>query len=159
MAAYCVVRARRWPNSCWAMKVPTSHTWPTLCKMFVCLPYNYFTFLHIMLWLCTISNNSVLATRKISVYKYQSGQKRTSSSISTLHAPAADRSDRSICGMNCLCPLKHWDRRIESHLRHGCQCVFILCVCVCCSVCAGNGLVMGWSLVQGVQLTVWKSTR
>jgi hypothetical protein len=34
-----------------------------------------------------------------------------------------------------------WDRGFESHLRHGCQCAFILCLCY--PMCAGSGLVMG----------------
>jgi hypothetical protein len=32
-------------------------------------------------------------------------------------------------GMNCLRPLKHWDRGFESHSRHGCLCTFILYLC------------------------------
>jgi hypothetical protein len=32
-------------------------------------------------------------------------------------------------GMNCLHPLKHLDRGFGSHLRCGCQCAFILCLC------------------------------
>jgi hypothetical protein len=35
--------------------------------------------------------------------------------------------------MDCLRPLKHWDRGFESYLSHGCLCGFILCLC--CSVC------------------------
>jgi hypothetical protein len=31
--------------------------------------------------------------------------------------------------MNRLRPLEHWDRGFESHLRHGCLCAFILCLC------------------------------
>jgi hypothetical protein len=33
--------------------------------------------------------------------------------------------------MNCLCPLKHWDRGFESHLRYGCLYAFILFVLSC----------------------------
>jgi hypothetical protein len=29
--------------------------------------------------------------------------------------------------MVCFRPLKHWDRGFESHLKHGCLCVIILC--------------------------------
>jgi hypothetical protein len=29
--------------------------------------------------------------------------------------------------MNCLRSLERWDRRFESHSRHGCLCSFILC--------------------------------
>jgi hypothetical protein len=32
-----------------------------------------------------------------------------------------------------LRPLEHWNRGFESHLRHGCLCAFILCLC--CPVC------------------------
>jgi hypothetical protein len=34
--------------------------------------------------------------------------------------------------MNCLPPPKRWDRRFESHLRHGCLRLF----CVCADLCA-----------------------
>jgi hypothetical protein len=47
-----------------------------------------------------------------------------------------------------LLALERWDRRFESHWRHGCLCVFILC--------AGSGLATGWSPVQGVLLTLYK---
>jgi hypothetical protein len=49
--------------------------------------------------------------------------------------------------MNCLHPLKRWDRGFESHSRHGCLCVRLFCVCVV--LCAGSGLATGWSPVQG----------
>jgi hypothetical protein len=32
--------------------------------------------------------------------------------------------------MKCLRPLQRWDRWFESHSRHGCLFVFILCVCL-----------------------------
>jgi hypothetical protein len=41
----------------------------------------------------------------------------------------ADHSGRAVKGMNCLLPLKHWDRGFESHLRHGYLCAFILRLC------------------------------
>jgi hypothetical protein len=41
---------------------------------------------------------------------------------------SADHSGRAVYGTNCLRSLKHWDRVLESHLRHGCLCVFILFV-------------------------------
>jgi hypothetical protein len=55
-----------------------------------------------------------------------------------------DRSGRTVWGMNCLRPLKHWGRRFESHLRHGCVCMFILCC----------GLATSWSPVEEVLPTV-----
>jgi hypothetical protein len=54
---------------------------------------------------------------------------------------AADHSGRAVSGMNCLRPLKYWDRGFESHLRHGCLCTFI--PCVCCPVRVGSGLATG----------------
>jgi hypothetical protein len=36
--------------------------------------------------------------------------------------------------MNCLRPLKHWDRGFESQSRHGCLCAFILLVLPCVQV-------------------------
>jgi hypothetical protein len=36
--------------------------------------------------------------------------------------------------MNRLRSLKHWDRGLESHLRHGCLCVLILFVLFCVQV-------------------------
>jgi hypothetical protein len=56
--------------------------------------------------------------------------------------------------MNCLRPLKHWDRGFESHLKHGCLCAFILCLC--CPVCADSGPATGWSAVQIVLPSVLK---
>jgi hypothetical protein len=44
-----------------------------------------------------------------------------------------DHSGGAVWTINCLHPLKHCDRGFESHLRHGCLCAFILCLC--CSVC------------------------
>jgi hypothetical protein len=38
--------------------------------------------------------------------------------------------------MNCLRPLKHWDRGFESHLRHGCLCVYSVFVLSCVQVAA-----------------------
>jgi hypothetical protein len=32
-------------------------------------------------------------------------------------------------GTKCLHPLEHWDNGFESHSRHGCVFVFILCLC------------------------------
>jgi hypothetical protein len=40
---------------------------------------------------------------------------------------------RTVYGMNCLLSLEHWDRGFEYHSRHGCLCMFLLCLC--CSVC------------------------
>jgi hypothetical protein len=48
--------------------------------------------------------------------------------------------------MNCLPPLERWDRGFESHLRYGCICVRLFCVCVV--LCVGRGLATGWSPVQ-----------
>jgi hypothetical protein len=41
----------------------------------------------------------------------------------------ADHSGRTVWDMNCLRPLKHWDRGFESHSGHGSLCAFILCLC------------------------------
>jgi hypothetical protein len=49
-------------------------------------------------------------------------------------ANESDPSGRAVSGLNCLSPLEHWDPWFESHLRHGCQYAFVLCLC--CSVCA-----------------------
>jgi hypothetical protein len=50
--------------------------------------------------------------------------------------------------------LERWNRRFESHSRHGClYSVRLICVCV---QCVGRGLVTGWSLVQGVLPTVYR---
>jgi hypothetical protein len=38
--------------------------------------------------------------------------------------------------MNCLRPLKRWDRGFESHLKHGCLCAFTLFVLFCVQVAA-----------------------
>jgi hypothetical protein len=59
-----------------------------------------------------------------------------------------NRLGRLAWGMNCLRPLKHWDRGIESHSRHGCLFAFILCV--------GRSLATGWSPVQGILPTVYR---
>jgi hypothetical protein len=56
--------------------------------------------------------------------------------------------------MNRLHPLEHWGRGFESHLRHGCLCVRLFCVCVV--LCVGSGLPTGWSPVQGVLPTVYR---
>jgi hypothetical protein len=45
-----------------------------------------------------------------------------------------------------LPPLEHWNDEFESHSRHGCLCMSILCV--------GSCLAKGWSPGQGVLLTV-----
>jgi hypothetical protein len=57
---------------------------------------------------------------------------------------------------HCLRPLERWDRGFESHSRHGCLCLF--CVCI------GSGLTTGWSPIQGVLPTVlvlrhWSETK
>jgi hypothetical protein len=41
----------------------------------------------------------------------------------------ADRSGRTVKGMNRLRQLQHWDRGFESHSRHECLFAFILCLC------------------------------
>jgi hypothetical protein len=45
----------------------------------------------------------------------------------------ANHSGGDIWGTKCLRSLQHWDRGFESHWKHGCLCVFILCLC--CPVC------------------------
>jgi hypothetical protein len=49
----------------------------------------------------------------------------------------ADHSGREVKGMNCLRPLKHWDRGFESHSRHEClYCMRLFCACaVLCVPC------------------------
>jgi hypothetical protein len=44
----------------------------------------------------------------------------------SVYLKKADHSGHAVYGMDCLRPLKHSDRRFESHLRHGCLCTFIL---------------------------------
>jgi hypothetical protein len=55
--------------------------------------------------------------------------------------------------MNRLRPLEHWDRGFEPHSRHGCLCLF----CFCGVLCVGSGLATGWSPVQAVLLTMYRS--
>jgi hypothetical protein len=54
--------------------------------------------------------------------------------LEALGVDEADHGGRAVLGMNCLRSLGRWDRGFESHSRHGCMCVFILCLC--CSVCS-----------------------
>jgi hypothetical protein len=42
-------------------------------------------------------------------------------------------TDYMLLPITVAAPLGHWDHGIESHLRHGYLCAFILCLC--CSVC------------------------
>jgi hypothetical protein len=42
-----------------------------------------------------------------------------------------DHNGRAVQGMNCLRPLGHYSRGIESRSRHGCLCAFVLCLCCC----------------------------
>jgi hypothetical protein len=44
----------------------------------------------------------------------------------------ADHSGRAVQVMNCLRSLEHCHHGFDSHSRHGCLCMFILCLC--CSV-------------------------
>jgi hypothetical protein len=44
----------------------------------------------------------------------------------TIHI--ADHSGRAVWGMNCLRSLESWDRGFEYHSRHGCLCLFCVCV-------------------------------
>jgi hypothetical protein len=44
-----------------------------------------------------------------------------------------EHGGRAVSGMNRLRPLERWECGFESHSRHGCLCVFILCLCF--SVC------------------------
>jgi hypothetical protein len=60
---------------------------------------------------------------------------------------------RAVSGMNCFRSLESWDRRFESHSRHGCLCVHLFCVCAV--LCVGSGLATCWSLVQPSYL-LWK---
>jgi hypothetical protein len=43
--------------------------------------------------------------------------------------------------MNCLRPLKRWDRGFESHLRHGSVCVYSVFVLSCVQVAVLDGLI------------------
>jgi hypothetical protein len=45
----------------------------------------------------------------------------------------AYHSGRAVLGTNCVRPLEHWGRGVESYSRHGYLYAFILCLC--CSVC------------------------
>jgi hypothetical protein len=67
----------------------------------------------------------------------------------------ADHSGRAVYGMYCLRSLERWDRGFESHSSYGClYCVRLFCICVV--LCVASGPVTGWSLVQGVLLTVYR---
>jgi hypothetical protein len=77
-----------------------------------------------------------------------------------LMSPRAERRWMQITGLydqqDCLRPLERWDRGFESHLRHGCLCLFC--------VRTGSGLAMGWFPVQGALPTVlglrnWRETK
>jgi hypothetical protein len=60
---------------------------------------------------------------------------------------------RAVQGLNCLCPLKHWDR--DSNSTRGIDICFRL-FCVCVVLCVGSGLATVWSPVQEVLLSVYK---
>jgi hypothetical protein len=68
--------------------------------------------------------------------------------VETITESTAYHNGHAVRGMKCLCSLEHWDRGLESHLRHGCLSAAVLCLCV------GSGLATGLSLVQGVLPTV-----
>jgi hypothetical protein len=53
--------------------------------------------------------------------------------------------------MNRLRLLEYWDRGFESHSRHGCMCIYSVCVVLCVS----SGLATGWSPLQRVLPTVY----
>jgi hypothetical protein len=44
------------------------------------------------------------------------------------NCPNTNYSGRAVEGMKYLRSLKHWNRGFESHLRHGCLCVYSVCV-------------------------------
>jgi hypothetical protein len=78
------------------------------------------------------SVNNTSSSFSVSCYRHFIGHLVYSKYFSVL-VLAADHSGRPVQGMKCLRPLKHWGREFESHWRHGCLCVFILCLC--CPVC------------------------
>jgi hypothetical protein len=49
--------------------------------------------------------------------------------IYIIASPHADDSGRAVYVMNCLRPLRQWDRGFESHPRHGSLSAFLLCLC------------------------------
>jgi hypothetical protein len=51
----------------------------------------------------------------------------------------ADRSGRSVYGMNGLRQLKQWGRKFEYHSKNGCLCVFLFCVVLCAGRILGTG--------------------
>jgi len=51
----------------------------------------------------------------------------------------AGPNGRAVSGTYCLRPLEHWDRRFESHSRHGCVSAFFYVVLSC----VGRGLASG----------------
>jgi hypothetical protein len=53
--------------------------------------------------------------------------------------------------MNCLRPLKHWDRGFESLSSHGYLSFFVFVLS-----CVGSDLATGCSPIQGVLPTVYK---
>jgi hypothetical protein len=48
----------------------------------------------------------------------------------------ADHSGLAVWDVSCLRLLECWDRGFESHSRHGCLCVYSVCVVLC----VGSGL-------------------
>jgi hypothetical protein len=39
-----------------------------------------------------------------------------------------DHSSCAVRGVNCLLTLKHWGHDFDSHSKHECLCVFVLCL-------------------------------
>jgi hypothetical protein len=56
---------------------------------------------------------------------------------------SADHGGSSVEGTNCLCSFEWWDRGFESHSRHECLCMRLICLCVI--LCVGSGLATRWS--------------
>jgi hypothetical protein len=62
---------------------------------------------------------------------------------------------RTVWGKNCLRPLKHWRCGFKSHSTHGWMSVYYVYVVLY----VGRGLATGWSPVQGILPTEYRSEK
>jgi hypothetical protein len=129
----------------------------TFCKPFFC-DFTYYINIDFHLLLLDLINNRDAMLYKVSNY--------VSESAADMHTDVfikffiwylgkhAEHSGRAVWSMNCVRWLERWDRGFESHSRHGCLCLRLICVCVVLYV--GSDLAAGWSPVQGVLPAVYR---